>query len=366
MHIETVLGDLRRLVEVESPSDDPAALRASAAAVAELLDTRLGGETEVGADGRVTWTNAPDVEAPLLLLGHHDTVWPLGTLERLPFAVANARVTGPGVFDMKGGIVVAVHALAALAAEGAAPPARMLLTADEEVGSLGSRAAIEVEARRCGRVLVLEPCGPDGAVKTARKGVALGTLTAVGRASHAGLAPHEGVNAVVGLGAVLAGAEALGDPERGTTVTPTLLSGGSSVNTVPARATVALDVRFTDDAEVERVRAGLAALRPPNGAVLEVSLPVNRPALTAAASAPLLPALRSAGVEAGQDIGTVAVGGASDGNLAAAVGAAVLDGLGPEGDGAHADHEHVTVLGLERRIALLRRLLPHVALVEVP
>lgn len=366
MRTETALEDLRRLVEVESPSSDPTALLASGAVVAELLTGRLGGEASVGEDGRVTWTNAPDVERPVLVLGHHDTVWPLGTLERLPFAVANGHVTGPGVFDMKAGIVATVHALAALQRTDEAPAVRLLLTTDEETGSLRSRAAIETEARRCRRVLVPEPCGPRGAVKTARKGVALGRVTAIGRAAHSGLAPHDGVNAAVALGSVLAAIEALGDPDRGTTVTPTLLSGGSAINTVPARAEVALDVRFAVDDEVERVRRGLAALRAENGAELEFSLPLNRPALAPSASAPLLPALRSAAVEAGQEVETIAVGGASDGNLAAAVGAAVLDGLGPEGDGAHADHEHVTVLGLERRIALLRRLLPLVAEVEVP
>jgi glutamate carboxypeptidase len=322
--LETVLGDLRRLVEVESPSEDPVALRASAAVVAELLETRLG--------GTVSW-------------------WPLGTLERLPFQIANERVTGPGVFDMKAGIVVAVHALAALAGAEGMPPVRFLLTTDEEVGSLASRVEIEETARRCRRVLVLEPCGEHGAVKTARKGVALGRLVCHGRASHAGLAPHEGVNAAVGLATVLPQVEAVGAAGTGTTVTPTTVRGGTTVNTVPARAEATVDVRFFEEAE--------PAPHP-------VELPLNRPAMPPAASAPLLPALRSAALESGQDVATVAVGGASDGNIAAAVGAAVLDGLGPDGDGAHAEHEHVTVLGIERRIALLRRLVRHVALVEVP
>jgi glutamate carboxypeptidase len=364
--LETVLGDLRRLVEVESPSEDPVALRASAAVVAELLETRLGGTADVGGDGRVRWTNAADDEPGVLLLGHHDTVWPLGTLERLPFQIANERVTGPGVFDMKAGIVVAVHALAALAGAEGMPPVRFLLTTDEEVGSLASRVEIEETARRCRRVLVLEPCGEHGAVKTARKGVALGRLVCHGRASHAGLAPHEGVNAAVGLATVLPQVEAVGAAGTGTTVTPTTVRGGTTVNTVPARAEATVDVRFFEEAELDRVRRGLEALAPANGARLEVELPLNRPAMPPAASAPLLPALRSAALESGQDVATVAVGGASDGNIAAAVGAAVLDGLGPDGDGAHAEHEHVTVLGIERRIALLRRLVRHVALVEVP
>lgn len=366
MHLDTVLDDLRRLVEVESPSNDAGALRASADAVAGLLESRLDGTVDIGADGRVRWRNRADDDGAVLLLGHHDTVWPIGTLARLPFEVANEHVTGPGVFDMKAGIVVAVHALAALAAEGEAPSVRMLFTTDEEVGSLASRDEIEDEARRCRRVLVLEPCGAHGAVKTARKGVALGRLICTGRASHAGLAPEEGVNAAVGLASVLAAAASLGDPGTGTTVTPTTVTAGSTVNTVPARAEATLDVRFFDAGELDRVRAGLERLRPVNGARLDVELPMNRPAMPPSASAPLLPALRSAALEVGQEVETVSVGGASDGNIAAAVGAAVLDGLGPDGDGAHADHEHVTIGGLERRYALLRRLLPHVALVEVP
>lgn len=365
MDVDTMLDDLRRLVEVESPSSDPDALHRSGAVVAELFQTRLGGEAEIGGDGRVTWTNASDGDRCVLILGHHDTVWPLGTLDRLPFRVADGRVTGPGVFDMKAGIVVVVHALAALAAGGQAPPVRVLLTTDEETGSLGSRDAIDAEARRCRRVLVPEPCGAGGAIKTARKGVALGRLVAHGRASHSGLDPERGINAATALGSVLAEVEALADPDRGTTVTPTTVTGGSAVNTVPARAEATLDVRFFDDREVARVRAGLEGLRAGNGARFEVDLPINRPAMPDSASAPLLPALRSAGLEAGQEVRTVAVGGASDGNLAAASGAAVLDGLGPDGDGAHAEHEHVTVSGIEQRVALLRRLLPHVAQVEI-
>lgn len=367
---DAVLDDLRRLVEVESPSEDLDAVRRSGEAVAELLDRRLGGTGEVGDDGRVTWANdgsdAGGTARPLLLLGHHDTVWPLGTLARKPFEVANGRITGPGVFDMKAGLVVAVHALMSLRAAGSLPSVRWLVTSDEEIAAPRSRPQIEEEARRCRRVLVLEPCGRDGAVKTARKGIALGLLTAHGRASHSGLAPEEGRNAATALGSVLAEVEALSDLSVGTTVVPTRLRAGTAINTVPARAEADLDVRFLDPVEVERVRRGLASLVAPDGVRFEVDLPVNRGALTEAASAPLLPALRTAAAEAGQAIGTVAVGGVSDGNIAAEVGAAVLDGLGPEGDGAHAEHEHVTLHGLDRRVALLRRLVPHAAIVEVP
>ena len=365
---DLMLADLRRLVEVESPSGDQDALHRCAEVLAEIFDTRLGSHPDIHDDAAVLWSHEP-AEAtapPVLLLGHLDTVWPVGTLDRLPFAVDGGRVTGPGTFDMKGGLVVAIHALAQLQETGQLPPVRFLVTSDEETGSLRSRERVEREARRCRRVLVFEPCGPGGAIKTARKGVALGRVVARGRASHAGLAPEEGINAAVGLGGVLAEIADLGDADRGTTVTPTLLRGGTTVNTVPAEAEVQIDVRFLDDREVRRVRDRLHQLQARDGVELDAELEVNRPALTESASAALLPALRAAAGDAGQELNTVTVGGASDGNIAAAAGAAVLDGLGPEGDGAHADHEHVTVRGLERRFALLVALLPRVAVVEVP
>lgn len=365
---ELLLADLRRLVETESPSNDPAALRRCAEVLADIFEQRLGRRPTIAGDASVLWTHEPaDADLPpVLLLGHLDTVWPLGTLERMPFMVAADRVSGPGTFDMKAGIAVAIHALAALQQRGELPPVRFLVTADEETGSLGSRQQIEEEARHCRRVLVFEPCGADGAIKTARKGVALGRVLAQGRASHAGLAPEEGRNAVVGLASVLPAIARLGDADLGTTVTPTLMRGGSTMNTVPAEAEVHLDIRFLDDRELRRIERDLHRLQASDGVELEATVELNRPALTEAASAALLPALRAAVAEVGQDLATVTVGGASDGNLAAAAGAAVLDGLGPEGDGAHADHEHVTLRGLERRLALLTALLPRVAIVEVP
>lgn len=371
--MDPVLDDLRALVEAESPSSDPAALRACARVLVGLVDRRLPGGAAADDAGCVRWQWPPPAGGgdgsggggaprPVLLLGHLDTVWPLGTLQRLPFRVgADGRVTGPGTFDMKAGLVVAVHALARLHAAGPLPAVRLLVTADEEVGSPRSRALVEEEARRCGRVLVLEPCGPAGAVKTARKGVAVGEVVVHGRASHAGLAPHEGVNAAVVLGRLLPHVAALSQGD--TTVTPTLVTAGSAPNTVPARAEARLDIRFFDPAEPNRVRAAMERLDAGEGRV-EVGVTVNRPPLPPSASRALLPALRAAAERAGQQIRTVAVGGASDGNLAAAAGAAVLDGLGPEGGGAHADDEHVLLDGLQRRVDLLEALIPAVAAVD--
>jgi glutamate carboxypeptidase len=361
-----LMADLEALVSIESPSSDLDALWRCGEALADLLDRRLGGEVVVGDDGRVTWDSGGD-GPPVLLLGHHDTVWPIGTLARLPFAVEDDRVTGPGVFDMKAGVVLGIHAVARLQREGRLPHVRMLVTSDEEVGSLRSAEAIRAEARRAGRVLVLEPAGPGGTVKIARKGVAIGHVRVHGRAAHAGLEPEDGVNAAVALGGMLAEIASLGDPAAGTSVVPTLVRAGSAMNVVPAHAEAQLDVRFLDADDLDRVRRRLAALRPSLPVDVATSVEVNRGALTEAASAPLLPALRAAERAAGlAPVDAVAVGGASDGNIAAASGAYVLDGLGPEGDGAHADHEHVTVSGLGRRLALLTELLPRVAAIARP
>lgn len=356
-----LLDDLERLVGCESPSSDLDALWRCGEVLADLLDRRLAGEVVVGDDGRVRWTSAPGRDPDVLLLGHLDTVWPIGTLARLPFVVDGERVTGPGTFDMKAGIVLGVHALCRLQRTGRLPAVAMLITSDEETGSERSLGAIEEESRRAGRVLVLEPAGPGGTIKVARKGVAIGHVRVRGRASHAGLAPDEGVNAAVALGGLLAQVAALGRPQVGTTVVPTLVHAGSAMNVVPAEASAQLDIRFLDPDDLDRVRARLARLKSDLDVAIETEVEVNRPALTEEASAPLLPALQAAGAAAGVDITTSAVGGASDGNLAAAVGAAVLDGLGPEGDGAHADHEHVTVSGLRRRLDLLTELIPRVA-----
>jgi glutamate carboxypeptidase len=365
--LDAVLADVRALVEVESPSSDSPSVRRAAEVLATQLERRLGGSGEIAEDGRLTWAVdaspglADPSDAPVLVLGHLDTVWPHGTLERIPFEVGDERVTGPGVFDMKAGLVVAVHAMERLAAEGRLPAVRLLVTPDEEVGAVRSRTAVEEEARRCGRVLVPEPCGPGGAVKVARKGMAWGRVVVHGRAAHSGLDPEQGVNAATALGTLLPLIERLSDPRHGTTVVPTLVRGGTTMNTVPAEADAHLDVRFAEAEEAQRVRRDLATLPSPPGTRVETHLDVNRGPLTHEATSPLLPALRAAAEAVGQEIATVAVGGVSDGNIAADAGAWVLDGLGPVGDGAHAEHEHVLLAGLQPRIDLLVELLPRVA-----
>jgi glutamate carboxypeptidase len=258
--VEAMVADLRRLVDVESPSRDLEALAASAGVVVKILQSRLGGRAVVigsEAGPHVHWSAGGDPK--VLILGHHDTVFPLGTLRRRPFTVENGRVTGPGVFDMLGGLVQAIHGVAAL---GDPSGVEILVTADEEVGSAASRALLEERALACGAVLVVEGAAPGGRLKTARKGCGMFEVSIAGRASHAGLEPEAGVNALVEAAHQVLDILALGRPEVGTTVTPTVATAGTASNVVPAAATVVVDVRVESVVETERVESAFASLRP--------------------------------------------------------------------------------------------------------
>jgi glutamate carboxypeptidase len=350
--LDVLLDDLRRLVEVESPSLAVEAVTASAENLAALIEDRTGRAAAL-VDGpagpHVHWSGggAPKV----LILGHHDTVFPLGTLARRPFAVADGKATGPGVFDMKGGIVQAIHAVAALAD---AAGVEMLFTSDEEVGSTSSRALLEERALACGNVLVLEPSGDGGAVKTGRKGAGTFHVIVHGRASHAGLEPEAGVNSLVEAAHQVLRIASYADPATGTTVTPTVASAGTADNVVPAEAHVRVDVRVTSSEEQARIESLMAALTTVDPeARVEVRGSIGRPPMPESSSVTLFPLARSAapGIEG------VAVGGASDGNFTAALGVPTLDGLGAVGGGAHADHEFVVTDTLPARVDLLHGIL---------
>jgi glutamate carboxypeptidase len=349
--LDAMLDDLRTLVEVESPSLDLPALQASAEAVAELIERYLGGsatlvESPVGP--HVHWSGGGDPK--VLLLGHHDTVFPIGTLANRPFAVADGRVTGPGVFDMLAGIVQAVHGLAALDDRSGV---ELLFSADEEIGSGESRSLIEDRARACGAVLVLEPSADGGALKTGRKGCGTFDVIVRGRAAHAGLEPEKGVNSLVEVAHQVLAISVMGRPELGTTVTPTVANVGTADNVVPAEGRIKVDVRVESVAEQDRVEAAMAALASVDPeAVVEVTGGVNRPPMPESASAALMPLARS--VAPGLD--GVAVGGGSDGNFTAAIGIPTLDGLGAVGGGAHADHEYVLVDTMTERARLIAAL----------
>ena len=369
-HRDAMLADLAAYVGHESPSDDRPALARTLDWLRGWLDTRLGtpdAERLVpgGEHGDVLVRDYAGDGAgpPLLLLCHYDTVWPLGTLAELPFRVEGDRAWGPGIFDMKAGLVQAVWALRALAATGLPRPAvRLLLNGDEEIGSPASRPVIEAEAAGTGAALVFE-AAVDGAVKTARKGVGLFRVEAVGVEAHAGLDPDRGVSAVDELARAVLTLHGLADRGAGTTVNAGVVAGGTRANVTAGRAHAELDVRVAGEEEMRRIDAALAALAPHDPrASLTVSGGWNRPPMErGAGTAALYERARRLADAMGFTLRERAVGGASDGNYVAHLGLPVLDGLGAVGDGAHARHEHITLSGMTERAALAAALITALA-----
>jgi glutamate carboxypeptidase len=349
--LDAMVADLATLVNIESPSLDMAALEASATALATMIERHLGGTcqlVESPAGPHVHWNGGGNPK--VLILGHHDTVFPLGTLARRPFDVSDGKAAGPGVFDMLGGIVQALHGLSKL---DDLSGVELLFSADEEVGSLESRDLIEDRARACGNVLVLEPSADGGALKTGRKGCGTFEVIIGGRAAHAGLEPEKGVNALIELAHQVLAINELNRPDVGTTVTSTVATAGTADNVVPAEARIKVDVRVESAAETERIESAMARLAVVNpGASLTVLGRINRPPMPESASAALFPLAE----RIAPGIVGVAVGGGSDGNFTAAIGVATLDGLGAVGGGAHADTEHVIVATMPERAALVANL----------
>lgn len=349
-----MLAALERLVSIESPSSDVEAVAACAREVAELGARLLEREPEtLLVDGRphLRWScHAPRVG----VIGHLDTVWPLGTVARWPFSVANGIATGPGAFDMKAGIVQCFYALAALDDRDGI---ELLLTSDEELGSPTSRNLVEETARRVSAALIIEPSA-DAALKTARKGVSLYALEIEGRAAHAGLEPERGANALIELAHQVLAVERLARPDVGTTVTPTVAAAGTVANVIPASARLTVDVRAATSDEQLRVDGAMHALQPTmEGTRVTVTGAPNRPPLPSSASADLF--RRASAIAEQMGLGPLRgaeVGGGSDGNFTAGVGTPTLDGLGPVGAGAHAEGEHVVVAAMAERAALLAAL----------
>lgn len=363
--VPQMLADLERLVMVESPSADLAAVRRGAEAVNELLTQRLGAPAHTVEIDGVTHLDWGDTSDPrVVLVCHQDTVWPLGTLDRIPFAVSEDQVTGPGSLDMLGGLVMGIHAIALCAGSAAAQRVRLLVTGDEEVGSLSSRQFILDRCAGARAALVLECAfGTDGAPKVGRKGVSMYTVRVRGRAAHAGLEPERGVNAGVELARLILQLVTLADPAAGTTVTPTTMSAGSSRNTVPAEAWVDLDVRATTAVEQDRVDHEIRRLATGHpDAVLTIDGGINRPPMELTHTEPLFARYRSVADRLGVAVPDgVSVGGASDGNFTAAQGIPTLDGIGAVGEGAHADHEHLLLDALGPRTAVLAGLIEELA-----
>ncbi len=355
---------VRSLAEIESPSTDRAALDRCAVHLMERC--REAGATVRRESGAPTADHVvaewPGTGRPVLIVGHFDTVWPVGQLGRMPIRLSDGRLYGPGVLDMKAGLAVALTAmrvLDAVAPGSDRPPVTLLATSDEEVGSTTSRALIEALARRSAAVLVLEPAIPGGALKTARKGVGEFEIIAHGVAAHAGVDPGAGASAVHEIAHQIAAAAALADPATGLSVNVGVVEGGTRSNVVAELARAVADVRISRAADASRIEQAFAGLRPVTpGVRLEVRGGVNRPPMErTAGGARLFELARDVAGTWGEDLHEGATGGASDGNFTAAIGVPTLDGLGGVGDGPHALHEHIEVDFLPRRAALVAGLL---------
>ena len=360
-----MLACLRQAVEIESPSNSKPGI--------DRLARFLAGEFRKSA-GKVRLIKHPVAgsavsaefwagrlkQKPILLLGHLDTVWEIGTLAQMPFRVRGGRAFGPGILDMKSGIVIGLWAIRALQALRISPtgPIHFFLNSDEEVSSVAFRKVILAEARDARAVLVLEPAAAGGALKTARKGVGEFKITVHGRAAHAGVNPAGGVNAISELTRQLITVEAMARPREGLTINIGRIEGGTRSNVVPERATAWIDVRIPrlrDRAVIEHQVRRLKPCHPE--ARLEIEGGINRPPLERKMAATLFRKARALGRAMGMDVTETSTGGGSDGNFTAALGVPTLDGLGAVGDGAHARHEHILILELPRRAALLAGLL---------
>ncbi|RRA49985.1 M20 family peptidase [Acidipila sp. EB88] len=368
-----LLRQMEQLVRLESPSDDKARCE-------QALELVAGWAREMG--GVVRWyrsrTHADSLEVrwagprlrgtaggarqrPVLLLGHLDTVWPVGTLARMPFRVGRERIQGPGVLDMKAGVAMALAAMRLLLAGGAAGrPVTLLLHGDEEIGSPASRAVTERVAPACEAVYVLEPGqGPEGALKTARKGVGHYRLEVSGVGSHSGVDFEAGHSAVLELAHQLLTIASFTEPASGLTVNPGVIGGGTLSNVVAASAWAEIDVRIAKAADAGRIERKLRSLRVKDKACqLEVSGGINRPPMERTrAIGTLFAKARAVAAEMGIELHEASTGGGSDGNFTAAMGVPTLDGMGAVGGGAHAASEHVVRGELAPRVALLAGML---------
>jgi glutamate carboxypeptidase len=366
--LQEMVDLLGRLVGIESPTDD----RAGLDRFADQLESLFGGlgsieriepaNVQRGRHLRLTIDGPTDI-AHAVALCHYDTVWSTGTLERIPFSVdAEGVARGPGCFDMKGGIVVLYFALQALRARGLRPRRRLqvLFTSDEEIGSPTSRSLIEDTARGAAVAFVLESPLPGGTLKTARKGTGDYLVRIAGRAAHAGVEPQKGISATQELAHQIQALHALNDYTSGTTVNVGVVHAGTRPNVVAAEAEAHVDVRVQTLAEAARIDAAIRGLEPHlPGARLEIDGGLNRPPMERSpAMAALFGQAREIAAAMGvDDLQEGSTGGGSDGNFTAAIGVPTLDGLGPEGEGAHAAHEHVLIASFPRRAALFAGLL---------
>lgn len=351
-----------QLVEMESPSDDKPSLDRIAAFLAAKFEA-LGGKAQLhrsnkfGDSLQVDFAAPDSNRNPVLLLGHYDTVYPIGTLAAMPCKIENATLRGPGVLDMKSGIGLMLHAIEALQSwsKKLPRPVSVFLVSDEEIGSHSSRAITEALAKKSAGVLVLEPAAGRGAVKTARKGVGEYTLRVQGIASHAGLDPGKGHSAIIELARQIAVLAKFNNLRQGISVNPGVLSGGTRTNVVAAEASVGIDVRIRSAKQAAGIDRRLRSLKPfDKRCKIEIAGKINRlPMERTAGVAELYAKARAIAAQIGWKLGEAAVGGGSDGNFTAGLGIPTLDGMGGVGDGAHAVHEFIEIAELPCRALLL-------------
>jgi len=357
-----MISCIRELVECESPSDDPAGIRKCAdlfgGMLGDIARVRIYPGKHLRCEFRLPGSRK---QGQILALGHSDTVWPLGTLKTMPFRQARGRLWGPGVLDMKAGLVFFAFAMRILRELNIPVRRRVVLqiNSDEEVGSASSRLLTEETARESAAVLVLEPgTGLDGKLKTARKGVGDFSITVRGRAAHAGLDFEKGANAVVEMARQIERIASFTRLHQGVTVSPGVIQGGTRSNVVPAECHVEVDVRAPSAAAQRYLERQFASLKPfDKRCSVDVAGGLNRPPMERSAGVRgLFQTARTLGAEMGISLEESSSGGGSDGNFTAALGIPTLDGLGAVGEGAHASHESILINRIADRTALLAKL----------
>lgn len=367
-----VIATIREFVECESPSDDPASVNRFVDLFAETVKDIARVKTYKGGAARGKHFRCeflpPGPKSgirksgqQILALGHSDTVWPLGTLRSMPFRQAEGRLWGPGVFDMKAGLVFFIFAMRALREQNISVARKVILqvNSDEEVGSASSRTLTEEAARASAAVLVLEPSqGLDGKLKTARKGVGDYTVTVRGRAAHAGLDFLNGASAIVEMARQVQKIAGFTRLNRGITVSPGLIRGGTRSNVIAEECWVEVDVRAPRSADARYLERQFASLKPfDKRCTINITGGMNRPPLERTAGVrALFRKARALAAELGVDLDESSAGGGSDGNFTAALGVPTLDGLGAVGEGAHAANESILIDRMADRIALLSKL----------
>lgn len=361
-HERETVALIGEMVEIESPSDDEAALARFADWFVPRVTTGFPAAVERLPHGHLAFAFGEGGPRQIMILGHYDTVWPMGTIRNMPFREAEGRLWGPGVLDMKAGVAMFLMAIRALRELGVPLPGRVLLqlNADEETGSRTSRELTEQNARKSHAVLVVEPgAGLTGKLKTARKGIGGYTLRVTGRASHAGVDFSAGASAVLELSRQLLKIAEWTDLDRGITVNPGVIAGGTRSNVVPAEASAQIDVRIAKLEDAASLDERFRSLYPVDDrCTLSVEGGLNRPPMErTSAIASLFQLARELGSEIGVDVEESATGGGSDGNFTAALGVPTLDGVGAVGEGAHASNESILVGRIADRTALLAMLL---------